>query len=121
MIVIAFVFYVGMKWRIQIEEKASLEINVFPVILFAVIFSVVMGLLFRLPKLIIEIRSNKKWIFDLPKFLAISLPSLLILILFVVPYLGLIPPLNFFIISGPTLPTMVGVVFGYSILDCLKR
>src|SRR5690625_798770 len=110
-----------MKWRFQIEKEASIEFRMLPVVLFTVIFPIVLGVLLRLPQLIIEIKENKKWIFDLPKFMAIGLPTLLILLYYIISGLGMVVAGHFILISVSTIATVAGIIFGYSLLDCLKE
>lgn len=110
-----------MKWRFQLAETAGLEFNLIPVVLFTAIFSVVMGGLLRFPQLVIEIKENKKWTFDWPKFIAVRLPTLLILILYIYSYTGMKPAIHLIIIGDPTLATFAGIVFGYTLLEGKKN
>ena len=116
---IGLVFYWGMKWRFHLEEVASIEAKLFPVVLFSIIFPIIMGMLLRLPQLIIEVMENRRWTFDWSKFIAIGLPTLLILIIYSISYLGIIPAIHLILISGSTLATTAGIVFGYILLDSL--
>src|SRR5690625_536601 len=120
-VVVGHLFYWGMKWRYQLEQVANAEAKLLPIVLFSIIFPIIMGVLFRLPKLIIEIQNNKKWTFDWSKFIAIGLPTLLILIIYSISYLGIIPAIHFILISGTTLATTAGIIFGYILLDSLKK
>lgn len=47
-----------------------------PVVLFTFLFSIFIGIMFKLPKFIDEFKQNKQWMFDWIKFIAIGLPSL---------------------------------------------
>jgi len=118
-VVVGHLFYWGMKWRYQLEQVANAEAKLLPIVLFSIIFPIIMGVLFRLPQLIIEIQNNKKWTFDWSKFIAIGLPTLLILIIYSISYLGIIPAIHLILISGSTLATTAGIVFGYILLDSL--
>lgn len=111
----------GTKWQFQLQIVASVAFNFLPAALFSVIFPVVMGVLLRLPQFIIELRRNKKWTFDWPKFLAVGLPTSLILILYIIYYLGIAPVLNTMFTSGSTLPTIAGIIFGYIVVDSLIK
>lgn len=116
---IGFIIYWGMKYQSQLEETAKREFELFPVILFAAIFPIVIGLLLRLPKLIIEIKENKEWTFDWVRFVAIALPSLFIITMSIFPYLY--PITEIILIGGPTITTIAGIVFGYVLLDSVKK
>ncbi|UOQ92149.1 hypothetical protein MUO14_16855 [Halobacillus shinanisalinarum] len=102
-----------------------MEFELFPVIIFAAIFPVVIGLFLRLPKLIIEIKENKQWTFDWVRFIAIALPSLYIITMSILPYSSLgegsisIPEV--ILIGSPTVTTIAGIVFGYVLLDSFKK
>ena len=120
-VVVGLLFYWGMDWRYRLEEVANAKAELFPVVLFSTLFPIVMGVLLRLPQLIIEIQDNKKWTFDWSKFIAIGLPTLMILIIYNISYLGIIPAIHFILISGTTLATTAGIIFGYILLDSLKK
>lgn len=120
-VVIGLIFYLAMKWRVHIVGLASLNFEFFPVVLFSTIFPIVMGLLLRLPQLIIEVKENRKWTFDWAKFTAIGLPTLLILVVYGISYLGIMPVIDFILISEPILTTVAGIIFGYILLDSLKK
>ncbi|MGJ9459846.1 hypothetical protein [Oceanobacillus sp. CF4.6] len=115
----------GTKYQIRLEEEASINFELMPVVLFATIFPIVIGLFLRLPRLIIEIKENKQWTFDWVKFIAIALPSLYIISMSILPYSPLgagsikIPEIN--MIGSPTIQIIAGVVFGYTLLDSLKK
>lgn len=103
------------------EETASSEFNYLPVIQFTIIFPIVVGILLRLPQLFLEIKENKRWVFDWPKFIAVGLPTLLILFYYISITLGWVPIVDFIIISGETILTIIGIIFGYTLVDCLKE
>lgn len=124
MIVIGFIIYLGTKYQIRLEEEAKKNFELFPVVLFATIFPVVIGLLLRLPKFMIEIKQNKRLLFDWVKFIAIALPTLYILAMSILPYstLGEDIKIPEIVITGsPTIQTIAGVVFGYILLDSLRH
>lgn len=79
----------------------------------------------RLPKLIKEIKQNKLWTFDWIKFIAIGLPAFCVLIIYVSKFhlpesiLSFIPQAIF--LGNTTIQMTVGIVFGYTLLDSLKK
>jgi hypothetical protein len=97
-----------------------------PFYIFATIFPIVIGMLLRLPKLIVEIKEKKQWSFDWINVAAIGIPSI---------YIAMIPLLSLFTFFGmnwlfakelillgdTTLTTIAGIVFGYVLLDSLKK
>ncbi|MFC2947002.1 hypothetical protein [Virgibacillus sediminis] len=102
-----------------------MNFELMPVVLFGTLFPIVIGLLLRLPKLIIEMKRNKQWIFDWIKFMAIGIPSLSIIFMSIFPFTPLsegfftIPEI--ILIGSPTIQIIAGVVFGYTLLDSLKK
>ncbi|MEI4770918.1 hypothetical protein WAX74_14945 [Psychrobacillus sp. FJAT-51614] len=77
-VVIGMIFYLGMDYQVGLREKAAITFNLMPYIIFASIFPVFIGLLLRLPKLIVEIKDKKQWSFDWIKLFTIGIPSLYI-------------------------------------------
>ena len=122
-LVIGIIFYLGMEYQMKLREKSAITFDLKPYFIFTSIFPFFIGLLLRLPKLIIEIRDKKKWSFDWIKFIPIGIPSL---------YLAMIPLLTIsfgtnllfsktFMLLGDTIFTSIaGVIFGYVLLDSLK-
>lgn len=120
-IVIGLISYVGMKLQLKIEYHAVREFNYTPLAIYAVIFPLVVGVLLRLPKLIVEIKEQRKWHFDGVKFLAIALPTLSIITLFILHHSGARTTINFFFTGGSTFVIIAGIVLGYTFVDCLKE
>ena len=118
---IGLIIYLGMKWEFRLKETASTDFNILPVVLFSAIFPIVLGMLFRLPQLFIEIKESKKWSFDWTKFLAVALPALLIVVLYILSYLAIVPVVLLLLIGSQTLVTVAGIVFGYTLLDSFKK
>ena len=125
-IIIGFIIYIGTKYQLSLKQEAERNLDFIPVILFSSLFSVVIGFLLRIPKLIIEIKQNKQWTFDWIKFSAVALPSFFIIVLSILPFTNIgeftakIIPLTF-VFGEPTIQIIACVVFGYTLLDCLKK
>src|SRR5699024_6740170 len=98
---IGLIIYLGALYQIHLEEESGRTFNVMPVLLFKTVFSVIMGMLFRLPKFINEIKQESKWMFDWSKFLAVGGPALFILLLYVFT----------FILPGSVLPLIPQTIF----------
>lgn len=115
----------GIKYQVQLEEEANETYDLFPVVLYATIFPIFIGLFLRLPKLILEIKHKKKWTFDWIKFSAIALPCLYIITITILAYSplggGFIKVPKIILIGSPTIQMIVGIVFGYALLDSLKK
>ncbi|WP_232824170.1 MULTISPECIES: hypothetical protein [Paraliobacillus] len=113
------------KFQVFFVKESLIRYSLMPVVIYATIFPVVIGLLLRLPKLIIEIKQNKQWTFDWIKFIAIGLPSFYIIAMSFLPFADLeavsikVPEMN--MLDSPTFQIIAGVVFGYILLDSLKK
>lgn len=121
MTAIMLLCYWGLKIQLGIQATAEREFNFIALIIYSLLFPIVVGLLLRLPRLIIERKENKKWEFDWVKFIGIALAPLFIIILFIWSLFNLNLSINFMIIGNPTLLTITGIILGYTLLDCLKK
>lgn len=120
MLVIVFLFYCAIQWRMSLVILMKEEILFLPLMIFTVVFPIILGMLLRLPKLILEWKQYNKWSYDWMKFFVVALPNLFVLILFVLSYFNLFTVMHVFIVGDYILPTVVGLVFGYALLDCIK-
>ena len=120
-----FIFYLGVKYQVRLHEELRNSFNLLPFLIYATIFPIAIGLLLRLPKLIIEIKEKKQWSFDWIKVAAIGIPSL---------YIAMIPILSLstsfenllfakelIFLGDTTLTTTAGIVSGYVLLDSLNK
>ncbi|SET93966.1 hypothetical protein SAMN05421676_11192 [Salinibacillus kushneri] len=73
-VIMGFVFYLGVKYQIRLEEKADITFDLMSVLLFSAVFPIFIGMSLRLPKLIVEIKENKQWKFDWIKIVAVGVP-----------------------------------------------
>ncbi|MEI3609144.1 hypothetical protein [Pseudogracilibacillus sp. SO10305] len=120
MLVIGFLFYYAIQWRMSLVILMKEEFLFLPLMIFTVVFPIILGMLLRLPKLILEWKQYNKWSYDWMKFFVVALPNLFVLILFVLSYFNLFTVMHVFIVGDYILPTVVGLVFGYVLLDCIK-
>jgi hypothetical protein len=122
-VVIGIIFYLGMEYQVRLREKSAIAFNLMPFIIFASIFPVFIGLLLRLPKLIIEIKDKKQWSFDWIKVITIGIPSLYIAMIPILAFsygTNLLFSKAFMLLGDTTLTSIAGIVFGYVLLDSLK-
>lgn len=121
--VIGFVFYLGMDYQMRLREKSAIIFDIKPYITFASFFSIFIGMLLRLPKLILEIRDKQRWSFDWIKVIVIGIPSLYIAM---IPLFAIVYGMNLWfanvvmLLGDITFTTIAGVIFGYVLLDSLK-
>lgn len=120
MLVIGFLFYCAIQWRMSLVILMKEEFLFLPLMIFTVVFPIILGMLLRLPKLILEWKQYNKWSYDWMKFFVVALPNLFVLIIFVLSYFNLFTVMHVFIVGDYILPTVVGLVFGYVLLDCIK-
>src|SRR5699024_12597454 len=88
-IVIGVLIYWGLKYKYHLEEQAEMYFEMFPTVIFTVVFPFIVGLLFILPLFIIEVKENREWTFDWQKVSAVALPALFIILFFLSMYAGL--------------------------------
>ena len=121
-VVIGFILYFGMEYQMRLREKSAIVFDIKPYITFVSFFSIFIGMLLRLPKLIIEIRDKKKWSFDWIKVIIVGIPTLYIAMipLFTVSYGMSLLFSNAVMMLGDITYILAGVIFGYVLLDSLK-
>ena len=121
----AFIFYLGINLKVRLVEDIEITtFNIIPIIIFDTIFPIFIGFFLRLPKLIIEIKEKKQWSFDWIKFAAIGIPTLYIAIIpILVIYFGseFIFARRLYMIGDTSFGSTAGIVFGYVLLDSLKK
>lgn len=122
-LVVGLLLYLGMEYQMKLRNEMAVTFNSEPVFIYSTIFPILIGMLFRLPKLILEIKDKKRWSFDWMKAVIIGLPSL---------YIGIVPILAFYFPGNMLFPqfelllghtyftSIAGIVFGYVLLDSLK-
>lgn len=122
-VIVGGVFYMGMDYQMRLRERSAIVFDIKPFIIFASIFSIFMGMLLRLPKLIIEIKDKKRWSIDWVKVLVIGIPSIYIAMirLLAIAYGKNLLFFNEVMLLGDfTFTYIAGVIFGYVLLDSLK-
>ena len=114
-----------MQLQLQIAERAQLTFNPFPLQLYIALFPVIIGLLLRTPKFILQMKESKAWTFDWIIFAAIGLPALYLVLMTFLPFFpigeGWLPVHMFLYINGSTVSTIAGLVLGYVVLDSFKN
>lgn len=124
-IVIGFIIFMGTKYQVLLQQEGSEKFDLRPMVFYSYGFYFVIGLLLRLPQLIIEIIEGRAWTFDWVKFIAIGLLPLLISIYYILllflPW-DFLPSLSQAIFLGsPVIQIVSNIVVGYVFLDCLKK
>jgi hypothetical protein len=113
-----------MRLQELVVERSQLTFNPFPLQAYIALFPVVIGLLIRTPKFILQMKEKESWSYDWVKFTAIGLPALYIVVMTFFPFSplgeGWLPIPNFLLSGGTTIPTIAGLVFGYVVLASFK-
>lgn len=116
--------YFGMQLQELAVERSRMTYDFFPRQLYYALFPVVIGLLIRTPKFILQWKSSRSLNFDWILFAAVGLPALYVVVMTFLPFSPLgagwlgIPEIVQ--IGGATVPTIAGLVFGYVLLDSFK-
>lgn len=125
-IVIGLFVYFGARYQFLLKQEVKNTFNLYPFVLFSTFFPVVIGILLRLPELINDIKQHKQWTFDWVKFSAIALPAFCILLMYLLMYspvgesiLPFVPKLV--LLGDSTIQLIAGVVFGFTLLDSVKK
>ncbi|WP_301107212.1 hypothetical protein [Sporosarcina sp.] len=124
-IVLGIIIFTGNQYQLSLKQDYMKNIDAMSFVLFSSIFPIVIGILLRLPNLINEMKENGQWTFDWAKFIGIGLPSLCVLsmyvLLFYVPE-SILPFISQEIFLGnSTVQIIAGVVFGFVLLDSVKK
>lgn len=121
---IGFILYLGMLLQQQIAETAQRTFNPLPRQAYIALFPVIIGLLIRTPKFILQMKNRGAWKFDWPLFAAVGLPAFYLVVMTFVPFLpigeGWLRIPDIVLLGGTTVPTIAGVVLGYVVLAGFK-
>ncbi|KAA0956374.1 hypothetical protein FQ085_12765 [Planococcus sp. ANT_H30] len=128
-LVIGFLIYLGLYFQEQLVTKSQTTFTLYPLRAYIILFPIIIGLLLRTPKFILEIKERQNHSFDWIKFIAVGLPVFVILVFSFMHYLpnseSWTPVfnmnINLILYSGTTLPTIAGLIFGYVLLDSFKN
>lgn len=127
---IGFICYLGSQYYMSLKSIAQDKFDDKFFFVYSIAFPIIMGMLLKLPLLVKDIRRQKKWTFDWAKFLAIGVPTFFIgsspawiytvwIYTPLVDYSAYMNLLN--IVTYTPFATVAGVVFGYCLLDVLKK
>ena len=128
-IVIALVVYAGLQLQQLLSEKAASEFEPRPLWIYIAIFPIIIGLLLRTPKFMLERKESRIGGFDWSKFLAVGVPAFIVLVLSILPLLPIenlifsdevYVQIDLLLFSSTTAQTIAGLVFGYTLLDSFK-
>lgn len=122
---IGIILYLGFRIQIHLKEIAASTYRPIPLWIFLTLFPVFVGMLLRLPRLIQEIREKKHRTVNWAKLLGIGLPTFYIIItqLLLSTSFGQYIPFSSEIwgLMGSNISAIIGLVFGYVLLDSFKK
>lgn len=124
-LLIGFICYLGSRYYINLKTNGEATFKSNGFIIYNIMFTIIIGMLLKLPVLLNEIQLQNKWTFDWVKLLALGIPTL---------YIITIPIWSnssfgqrflfgdyFRIINSTPFTTVAGIVLGYCLLDILKK
>ncbi|HDR7610932.1 TPA: hypothetical protein QCX47_002515 [Bacillus mycoides] len=118
---IILLLVVGVKIQFYLDTDAQVNFNVYPRLFYFTLFPLLVGILLRFLQSINRETSKQNWNFQLDKFIAITLPTLIISFspaLLFSPVGGYLPYLTNIILINTTFVTIISLIAGYSLLDC---
>ena len=118
---IILLLVVGVKIQFYLDTDAQVNFNVYPRLFYFTLFPLLVGILLRFLQSINRETSKQNWNFQLDKFIAITLPTLIISFspaLLFSPVGGYLPYLTNIILINTTFVTIISLIAGYSFLDC---
>ncbi|BAC13221.1 hypothetical protein ACFQ4N_09695 [Oceanobacillus iheyensis] len=105
-----------------------MQFNFFPLTIYMYTYPIAIGILMRIPKLLMEIKYKIPWKFDWIRLVAIAIPTFFIILLSILPHIDTdinmpFPEFwfNLFAYGSPFVQQVAGIVLGYTILDVLKE
>lgn len=124
-VIMGVILYIGLRIQINLNVLAASTYKVMPYYLFGILFPIFMGMLLRLPSLIQEFREKKQRAVNWAKLLGIGLPTFYIIInelLFFTLFGQYLPfSLEIMRLMNSNISTIIGLVFGYVLLDSFKN
>ncbi|WP_070119707.1 hypothetical protein [Bacillus marinisedimentorum] len=118
--------YWGFKVPLDLRNTFYEGVPMGLVLIYATLFPVMIGMLFRLPTFIRDIKEGKEWSINWAKLLGIGLPALYVSqmmhLYFSLPF-GRMLPFGAAIVGNSDIPLalIAGIALGYVMLDSLKE
>lgn len=113
------------QYQLYIGRQSEINFEIIPFIVFSTVFPIIIGILFAIPGLIGRINEGNNSSYDWARFLGVCIPSLFIASLPIMYIWEITFQFANFILTAGLLATsftsIFGVVFGYVLLECLKR
>ncbi|WP_174727328.1 hypothetical protein [Mesobacillus harenae] len=127
-VILFIITYRGFKYEYLIADQTSEDygtITFYKQMVFFLIFTIVLGVLFALPSLAKKIMRQGKWNFDWVQFLSVGIPSIIVAAAPLIHFSsisigGLLSPL---VLPGygRFISAIAGIAFGFNMLICIKK
>jgi len=118
---IVLLLFVGVKIQFYLDTDAQVNFNIYPRLFYYTLFPLVVGVLLRFLQSINRETIKQNWSFQPDKFIAITVPTILISFspaLLFSPVGKYLPYLTNIILVNTTFVTIISLIAGYSLLDC---
>lgn len=115
----------GYKIPLNIKENMMFNAPLELLTIYSIVLPILFGMILRLPTLMKEIKEKKQWSVDWVKLCAIGIPTLYIsqasFLYYYLPNVTL--PFSVTLVRNSDMPlaTISGMIFGYIVLDSLKK
>ncbi|MCW9129873.1 hypothetical protein OF830_02615 [Bacillus paramycoides] len=118
---IVLLLFVGVKIQFYLDTVSELHFNFYPKLFYFTLFPLFVGILLRFLQFMNRETSKQNWNFQPDKFIAITVPTILISFspaLLFSPLGEFLPYLANIILINTTFVTIISLIAGYSLLDC---
>ncbi|PGW12506.1 hypothetical protein COD90_19795 [Bacillus cereus] len=119
---IILLLFVGVKIQFYLDTDAQVNFKFYPRLFYYTLFPLIVGILLRFLQSINRETNKQNWRFQPDKFIAITVPTLFISFspaLLFSPVGEYLPYLTNIILVNTTFVTIISLIAGYSLLDCL--
>ncbi|WP_261304352.1 hypothetical protein [Paenibacillus andongensis] len=124
-VVMISIISLGFKYQNYLDNEAQQTYKISSTLIFAVMFPLILGILFSVPSFYRNFRKHGTWKIDWVKLCIIGIPTLYIVFIPLLMVLGLntikLPFAMFLFNSGQISFTISGLVFGYLLLGVFEK
>lgn len=124
-ILYGLIIYEGLKIQAYLQEQMAINFQVWPSLMFFVVFPALIGILFSLPSSIRKLKGDGSWEIDWILLCSITLPTMLLaaspILYFLTPLGKLVPFGILFTKNSDLFFFLSGLVSGYSMLNSFKK
>ncbi|HEU5139537.1 MAG TPA: hypothetical protein VFT51_06165 [Bacillales bacterium] len=118
----------GIQHFHYLQKQETITFNPYPSMVFALLFSIFVGILFSFPSIFEKIRRQGKWKYDCVKMIAVGIPSLLVALTSLIYFSPMVDDLGYYskvlmflADGGIPLQIIAGIVFGFVVINCFRK